>query len=103
MENEIIRLLVLGVAIFGLGGANAYLLARGLPQVGMACTAFWQLLMQIVEPLRNAFNRGTPLAKALERHGIDPVIADKIAELGADIIVTIAKPYLPEEAPPSGG
>lgn len=103
MEKEIIRILVLGVAIFGLGGANAYLLARGLPQVALAYDAFWRLVLQITDPLRNVFNAGTPLAKALKKHGVDPAIADKIAELGADILETIARPYVSEESTPQGG
>ena len=101
MESELIRTLLLLLAVFGLGSVNALVLARGLPQVALAYTAFWQLVGVIVPArLRDLFNPGTPLAAALKRHNVDPAIADAFAEFSADQIERIAKPYLPEEAKP---
>lgn len=103
MENDIIRVLLYALVIFVAGSANLYVLARGLPQFPLAYNAFWGAVFEIIPRLRRIFDPDTAASKALKAKGVDPLIADMLAEMAADKLESMAKPFIivqPEEADP---
>jgi hypothetical protein len=96
MDTDVIFLLTNALVLFSLGAGIFYTTAKGLPLVTETVEQFAQLVLTIAPVLRRLFDPNTRLAKALEAKGVNAEIADTLAELGADVLVMIAKPYLPE-------
>lgn len=86
MDTSTITFLANVAAIGALCGSILIMVAKGLPIASDALTELGRLLKTLTTPMRNLFNKDTKLAAALKAKGVDPEIADKLAELGADVI-----------------
>lgn len=96
MENDVIEILSYAALILPLIVVNLYMVARGLPIIADVYEAFWGTVGRFVAPLRRLFDPGTPLAKSLRAKGVNPLIADAVAEMAADFIEDMARPYVKE-------
>lgn len=86
MDTSTITFLANVASIAALCGSILLVVAKGLPIANDATTELGRLVLTLTTPLRNLFNKDTKLANALKAKGVNPEIADKLAELGADVI-----------------
>lgn len=103
MDISTITFLANVAAIGALSGSILIMVAKGLPIASDTLTELGRLLLTLTTPMRNLFNKDTKLANALKAKGVDPEIADKLAELGADVIEMLlnAAPEVVITKPPS--
>ncbi len=103
MDISTITFLANVAAIGALCGSILIMVAKGLPIASDTLTELGRLLLTLTTPMRNLFNKDTKLANALKAKGVDPEIADKLAELGADVIEMLlnAAPEVVITKPPS--
>ena len=86
MDTSTITFLTNAFILLWLGVGVLYSMTKGLPLATTTAQEFGNLALALSKPLRDLFNKDTQLAKALKAKGVNPEIADKLAELGADMI-----------------
>jgi len=86
MDADTIIFLTNALTLLVLGAGILFTLAKGLPLADETLRKAGTLVLTLAEPMRNLFNADKALAGALKKKGVNPEIADKLAELGADVI-----------------